>query len=133
MKTVITSFKWIVFAATVFAATAARATVDAPLPRPLTLDAALAYGAEHNPALLRTSESIREQERLEAARLGFNAVLNDTMLALRQQFHVVLLDREIIAVHEEALRVLEMALQQAQARTSMCCARRFRWPTKNLH
>jgi len=179
MKTVITPFKWIVFAATVFAATAARATGDAPLPRPLTLDAALAYGAEHNPALLRASESIREQEgvliqarasqlpsltasgsytrtedsllespfyekrswsidvtarqllyagggpraqirsereRLEAARLGFTAVLNDTMLALRQQFHVVLLDREIIAVHEEALRVLEMALQQAHAR-----------------
>jgi len=179
MKTAIASFKWIVFAATVFAATAARATGDAPLPRPLTLDAALAYGVEHNPALLRTSESIREQEgvliqarasqlpsltasgsytrmedsllespsyekrswsidvtarqllyagggaraqirsereRLEAARLGFTAVLNDTMLALRQQFHVVLLDREIIAVHEEALRVLETALQQARAR-----------------
>ncbi len=33
-----------------------------PLPQPLTLEAALAHALEHNPALLRTREQIREQE-----------------------------------------------------------------------
>src|SRR4051794_35477001 len=34
----------------------------APLPQPLTLDAALAYSMEHNPSLLRVKDEIREQE-----------------------------------------------------------------------
>jgi TolC family type I secretion outer membrane protein len=179
MKTKFRNLTWFVIGAAVFPTAALPAYAEAPLPRPLTLDAALAYVVEHNPALLRKSESIREQEgvliqaraaqlptvaasgsysrredsllespfyerrswtidvtarqllyagggtraqirsereRFEAARLGFTAALNDTILTLRQEFHAVLLDREIIAVHEEALRVLETALDQARAR-----------------
>src|SRR5882724_1737266 len=37
-------------------------TPPAPLPQPLTLDAALAYSMEHNPSLLRVKDEIREQE-----------------------------------------------------------------------
>lgn len=153
---------------------------EAPaLPRPLTLDAALAYAAEHNPALLRTREQIREQEgvlvsaraarrpsvaasggvsrvaedrlespaaddrswnidisatqvlyaggglqareraqraQVEAARLAFSAALNDTLLDVRRQFYTVLLNRELIGVQEEALRVLERELANAGSR-----------------
>lgn len=152
-----------------------------PLPRPLSLDTALAYATQHNPALLRTREQIREQEGvlieiraaqlphlgvsgdytrldrnlanspfanddtwsvdvtahqllyagggvraqvqgqrevLEAARLAFTAALNDTLLAVRQQFYDVLLTRELIAVQEEALQVLEAELTNARQRSA---------------
>ncbi|MBI2513982.1 MAG: TolC family protein [Opitutae bacterium] len=163
------------------AATAPARAADTPppLPRPLTLDAALAYALEHNPALLRTREQIREQEgvlvsaraarlptlaasgsasrvddrrlesplaedrswsvdvtasqvlyaggslqaqergqraQLEAARLAFNAAVNDTLLSVRQQFSTVLLSRELIGVQEEALNVLENELAYARSR-----------------
>lgn len=160
-------------------ATVAGAAEVSPPPRPLTLDAALAYALEHNPALLRTREQIREQEgvlvtaraarlpavsasgsasrvddqrlesrlyndrawtvditakqvlyaggaleaqergqraQLEAARLAFNAAVNDTLLGVRQQFSTVLLSRELIAVQEEALNVLENELAYARSR-----------------
>lgn len=163
-------------AASALAATAAEVPA---LPRPLTLEAALAYAAEHNPALLRTREQIREQEgvlvtaraarlpalaatagvtrvdrdrlesavaddrgwsveiaatqvlyaggglqareqgqreQTEAARLAFTAALNDTRLAVHQQFYTVLLNRELIGVQEEALRVLEGELANARSR-----------------
>lgn len=149
-----------------------------PLPRPLTLDAALAYASANNRNLLRTREQIREQEgvlievradrlpsldatgkysrtdeellgpgyrddswsaavtaqqliyagggvqarvrgqreQVEAAKLAFTAVLNDTLLAVRTQFYNVLLARELIGVREEALRVLETELTNAQHR-----------------
>jgi outer membrane protein len=44
------------------ASVAAFAATSAPLPQPLTLDAALAHALEHSPTLLRTREQIREQE-----------------------------------------------------------------------
>lgn len=44
------------------ASAAALAATSAPLPQPLTLDAALAHALEHSPTLLRTREQIREQE-----------------------------------------------------------------------
>lgn len=56
------------------------------------------------------------REQLEAARLAFTAALNDTLLAVRQQFYAVLLDRELIGVQEEALRVLENELTNARHR-----------------
>lgn len=150
-----------------------------PLPRPLTLDAALNYATKHNPGLLRVREQIREQqgvlieaqsarlpavgasgqysrtdeallssplyeqdnwnvairatqllyagggvksqvraqrEQLEAARLGFIAALNDTLLSVRSRFFDVLLAREMIGVQEEALRVLETELTNARSR-----------------
>lgn len=162
------------------ASVAARAAnTPPPLPRPLTLDAALAYALTHNPALLRTREQIREREgvlvtaraarlptlsasgsvsrvddgrlesplandrgwsvdvtakqvlytggalqaqergqraQLEAARLAFNAAVNDTLLGVHQQFSTVLLSRELIAVQEEALNVLENELAYARSR-----------------
>lgn len=167
---------------------ALNAAAQSALPRPLTLETALAYATEHNPALLRTAEQIKEQEgvlvqvksaylpsvganaaasrtddgllesplykdhgwklditarqvlyngggnqarvrgereRLEAARLSFTAALNDTVLGLNQQFHAVLLAREIISVHEESLRVLEAALQQARDRRNAGTASDF--------
>lgn len=157
----------------------ARAGEIPPLPRPLTIETALAYATEHNPALLRIGEQIREQEgglvtargarlpaldvtgsitrldnrrlesvltddrgwsldftarqvlyagggprarehgqreRVAASRLAFAAALNDTQLAVRQQFYAVLLDRELIGVQEEALRVLEGELAHARSR-----------------
>ena len=39
-----------------------RTSQPPPLPSPLTLESALNYAVEHNPALLRTREQIREQE-----------------------------------------------------------------------
>ncbi|HLP03625.1 MAG TPA: TolC family protein [Opitutaceae bacterium] len=160
-------------------ALAARAADDSVLPQPLTLEAALAYGAAHNPTLLRVREQIREQagvfietnarrlpsltasgeyarqdrellalpsydndswtiqvtasqvlyagggiragtraarEQVEAARLAYEAQLNDTLLAIRENFAAVLLDRELIGVHEEAIAVLENELANARAR-----------------
>lgn len=151
----------------------------AQLPRPLTLNAAIAFATEHNPALLRTQEQIREQEgvlvtaraarlptvtasgsasrtdenRLEqpgaddrswsvdvsatqvlyaggqlkareqgqreqvlASRLAFTAAVNDTVLTVRQQFYAILLNRELIGVQEEALRVLEGERDNAKSR-----------------
>jgi outer membrane protein TolC len=46
----------------VFAAAIAHAVPAPPLLRPLSLDAALGYATDHNPALLRTREQIREQQ-----------------------------------------------------------------------
>jgi len=57
-----------------------------------------------------------QREQLEAARLAFQAVLNDTLLAVRQQFYGVLLDRELIGVQEEAITVLETELANARHR-----------------
>lgn len=57
-----------------------------------------------------------QREQLEAAKLTFTAALNDTVLAVRQQFYAVLLDRELISVQEEALRVLESELSNARSR-----------------
>jgi outer membrane protein TolC len=148
-------------------------------PHPLTLDAALAYGAAHNTTLLRVREQIREREgvfietnarrlpsvaasgeyarqdrelltlptydneswtlqvtasqvlyagggiragtraareQVEAARLAYQAQLNDTLLAIHENFAAVLLDRELIGVHEEAIAVLENELANARAR-----------------
>lgn len=148
-------------------------------PRPLTLDDALAYAADHNPTLRRVREQIREhegivlqagarsipnldssgsygrvaedlvaapgyddeswtfqvtasqvlyaggsiragtraaREQTEAARLAFQAQLHDTLHDTRQAFAAVLLDRELIAVQEEAIRVLEVELNNARAR-----------------
>ncbi len=155
------------------------AAPSGPLPRPLTLDGALVYAAEHNPTLRRVREQIREQEGIvlqagarripnveaagsygrvddelvaapgydneswsfqvtanqvlyaggslragtraareqaEAARLAFQAQLHNTLLATRQAFASVLLDRELIAVQEEAIAVLEAELANARAR-----------------
>lgn len=64
-----------------------------------------------------TQAKIRGQrEQVEAAKLTFTAVLNNTVLAVRQQFYTVLLDRELIGVQEEALRVLEAELTNARSR-----------------
>jgi outer membrane protein TolC len=65
--------------------------------------------------------SLQAQERgqraqLEAARLAFNAAVSDTLLSVRQQFYDVLLAREVIAVREEALNVLENELTYARSR-----------------
>lgn len=57
-----------------------------------------------------------QREQLEAAKLMFTAALNDTVLLVRQQFYAVLLDRELIGVQEEALRVLETELVNARYR-----------------
>lgn len=57
-----------------------------------------------------------QKEQLEAARLAFTAALNDTAFAVRQQFFTVLLDRELIAVQEEALRVLDGEAANARSR-----------------
>lgn len=57
-----------------------------------------------------------ERERLEAAKLTFSAALNDTLYLVRQQFCDVLLARELIAVQEEALRVLEAELVDTRRR-----------------
>lgn len=57
-----------------------------------------------------------QSEQLEAARLAYTAALNDTLLAVRRQFYAVLLDRELIGVREEALRVLDSALANARHR-----------------
>ena len=153
---------------------------DTPaLPQPLTREAALAYGAAHNPTLLRVREQIRQQEgvlvsatapllptvssngqyarqdrelltlptydneswslqvtasqalyaggslragrraaseQVEAARLAYQAQLHDTLLSIQQSFATVLLDRELIAVREEAITVLEAEAAQARAR-----------------
>ena len=54
--------------------------IPAPaLPRPLTLEAALGYAAEHNPGLLRTREVVREQEGvLVEVRAGLLPTLGTT-------------------------------------------------------
>lgn len=57
-----------------------------------------------------------QKEQVEAARLTFTAAVNDTLLTVRQQFDSVLLDRELIVVQEEALRVLENELTNARNR-----------------
>ena len=57
-----------------------------------------------------------QREQLEAAKLTFTAALNDTLLLVRQQFYAVLLNRELIGVQEEALRVLETELVNARHR-----------------
>jgi outer membrane protein len=52
-------------------ASAAGGAPSEPLPRPLTLDTAIAFAAAHNPGLARTQEQIREQEGvLVEARAG---------------------------------------------------------------
>jgi len=56
------------------------------------------------------------REQLEAARFAYQAQLNDTLLAVRQSFAAVLLDRELIAVHEESIQVLGSELANARAR-----------------
>lgn len=170
----------LVLLALAFGGLAARATEPASLPpRPLTLDHALAYAAQHNPALRRVREQVREQsgvlleagarrlpsvaaaatygragdallptpgydneswdfqvtasqvlyaggavragtraaaEQLEAARLAYTAQLADTLLAVRRAHAAVLLDRELIAVQEEAIAVLEAEQADARAR-----------------
>ena len=57
-----------------------------------------------------------QREQLEAAKFVFTAALNDTVLSVRQQFYAVLLDRELIGVQEEALRVLESEFTDARSR-----------------
>lgn len=57
-----------------------------------------------------------QRERIAAAQLAFTAALNDTLLAVRTQFYAVLLDRELIGVQEEALRVLASELTNARHR-----------------
>ncbi len=57
-----------------------------------------------------------QRAQLDAARLAFNAVVSDTLLGVRQQFYDVLLAREVIAVREEALKVLENELAYARSR-----------------
>lgn len=57
-----------------------------------------------------------QREQVEAARLTFTAALNDTLLAVRRQFYTVLLNRKLIGVQEEALRVLEGELNNARVR-----------------
>ncbi|PTY05682.1 TolC family protein [Opitutaceae bacterium EW11] len=65
----------------------------------------------------RVRAQIRGQrEQLEAAKLQYTAALNDTILLVRQQFYTVLLCRQLIAVHEEALSVLETELTRARNR-----------------
>ncbi len=56
------------------------------------------------------------REQVEAARLAYQAQLNDTLLSLHRSFAAVLLDRELIGVHEEAIAVLEAELANARAR-----------------
>ncbi|MBI5423143.1 MAG: TolC family protein [Opitutae bacterium] len=57
-----------------------------------------------------------QSAQLDAARLAFNAAVSDTLLGVRQQFYDVLLAREVIAVREEALKVLENELAYARSR-----------------
>lgn len=57
-----------------------------------------------------------QRAQVEAARLAFNAAVSDTLLGVRQQFYAVLLAREVIAVREEALHVLENELTYARSR-----------------
>lgn len=57
-----------------------------------------------------------QRAQLDAARLAFNAAVSDTLLGVRQQFYDVLLAREVIAVREEALKVLENELAYARSR-----------------
>ena len=146
------------------------------LPRPLTLSAALAFAAQHNPELRHMREQIREQEgvllevqaqrsprldltsrysqtrfelaqfpgvvaeawqtkltaskvlyaggsiragigatseQVEIARLTYLAREQDVLLAVRQCFFSVLLDRELIAVREDSIAVLETVLANA--------------------
>lgn len=159
------------------------ASAPAPLPSPLTLQAALGYAVEHNPSLLATSEQIREQEgvllqarsrsipqlaasgsyshvaedlvkgptgakltdnvdwtadlvvsqvlyaggsvragvkaqreQTEAAKLSYTAALNDTLLLVSQRYYDVLLNKELISVYEESVKLLEAELQRARDR-----------------
>lgn len=57
-----------------------------------------------------------QKEQVEAARLAFTAAVNDTLLSVREQFDSVLLNRELIVVQEEAIKVLENELNNARNR-----------------
>jgi len=166
---------------------ASQPVADTP-PRPLTLSAALAFAAQHNPELRRVREQIREQEgvlievqalrsprldltsrysqtrfelaqfpgvvaeawqtkltaskvlyaggairagigaaseQVEIARLTYLAREQDVMLAVRQCFFTVLLDRELIAVREESIAVLETVLANAEHRHTAGVGSRF--------
>ncbi|HOG93772.1 MAG TPA: TolC family protein [Opitutaceae bacterium] len=177
-----TLFKSVLFSALAGLASLGAQTPAAPAeqpPRPLTLDAALAYALKHNPTLNRIREQVREQEgvlisvnaqrlpqanatsrysrtdeellavpggtqdtwqleasvsqtlyaggglhassaaqrtQIEAARLAVLAQSADTLLTVRQNFYRVLLNRELIGVREEELRVLEKEAVDARAR-----------------
>ncbi len=58
----------------------------------------------------------REKENLEAVRLKYFAASEDTLLQVRQAFYSVLANRELIAVQEEALAVLQRELTNATDR-----------------
>lgn len=61
--------------------------------------------------------SVRAQrEQVAAARLVFEAALHDTVFLVRQQFYAILLNRELIRVQEDALRVLENEQIDARSR-----------------
>lgn len=64
----------------------------------------------------RQAQERGQRAQLDAARLAFNAAVNDTLLGVRQQFSTVLLSRELIGVQEEALNVLENELAYARSR-----------------
>jgi outer membrane protein len=55
----------------------------------------------------------REKETLESTKLKYLAATEDTLLQVRQAFYSVLASRELIAVHEEALNVLQHELTNA--------------------
>lgn len=54
--------------------------------------------------------------RLEAARSSLNGAVNQTILEVEEDFFAILLAREQIKVHEEAMRVLEQETAQAKVR-----------------
>jgi outer membrane protein TolC len=56
------------------------------------------------------------RERLEAARSTMTGAINQTIFAVEKSFYDVLLTREQIKVHEEAIRVLEREGEQARVR-----------------
>jgi outer membrane protein len=178
--------KFILFASFLAAAAAMAAPAADPLPRPLTLDAALTYALAHNPMLRRVTQQVAEregvvmeavarqrpnvratgsygytqprlfegfpgfpdvpmpdpnawqvdvsvrrliysgggtqaqvhsaQERTEAARAAVTTAVNATIYQVQENFLGVLLAREQIRVHEEALQVLEGEAQRTKVR-----------------
>ena len=62
------------------------------------------------------ASSVAQRNQVEAARLAVLAQSADTLLTVRQSFYRVLLNRELIGVREEELRVLEKEAVDARTR-----------------
>jgi outer membrane protein TolC len=65
----------------------------------------------------KVSSSVRrDKESLEAVKMKYFAATEDTLVQVRQAFYSVLASRELIAVHQEALDVLQHELTNATDR-----------------